>query len=92
VVEYFPPRGDMEASGDWFSDGVAKVIGNGFSTQFWHDPWCGNSLLRVRFRRFFQLSLQQGGRVGELGAWVGGCLGVGPQVEEEYVCLGVGPT
>jgi len=65
-------RGAREASGDWFSDGVARVIGNGLSTQFWHDPWCGNILLRVRFHRLFQLSLEQEGRVWELGAWVGG--------------------
>lgn len=63
--------GDKEADGDWFSEGVTKVIGNGLSTQFWHDPWCGNILLRVRFRRLFQLSLQQGGVVGDLGSWVG---------------------
>jgi len=47
------------------------VIGNGLATQFWHDPWCGKILLRLRFRRLFQLSLQQGGKVEELGAWVG---------------------
>jgi len=70
--------GDRDASKDWFSDGVARVIENGLSTQFWHDPWCGNILLRVRFHCLFQLSLQQEGRVGELGAWVGGCLEVGP--------------
>jgi hypothetical protein len=47
------------------------VIRNGLSTHFWHDPWCGNLLLRARFGRLFRLSLQQGGRVGELGSWEG---------------------
>jgi hypothetical protein len=63
--------GDREVSGDWFSEGVARVIGNGLSTNFWHDSWCGKILLRTRFHRLFQLSLQQGGKVGELGNLVG---------------------
>jgi len=50
---------------------VARVIGNGRSTQFWHDLWCGTTLLRDRFRRLFQLSLQADERVANLGSWEG---------------------
>jgi len=63
--------GDREATGDWFSDGVVRVIGDGLSTHFWHDPWCGPSILRVRFRRLFNLSLQVERKVGEIGHWEG---------------------
>ena len=69
VVEHFPSRGDREAIGDWFSGGVSRVIGDDHSTHFWHEPWCGEVLLRVRFSRLFRLSLQVDGRVGDLGAW-----------------------
>jgi len=41
---------DREASGVWF-------VGDDLSTHFWHDPWCGEALLRVRFSRLFRLSL-----------------------------------
>ena len=65
--------------------GVSKVIGDGLSTQFWHDPCCGPVLLRVRFSRLFRLSLQGDGMVGDLGGGVRmfgvGTLGGG------YLCL-----
>lgn len=64
--------GEKDASGDWFSEGVVRVIGDGLSTQFWHDPWCGPAILRVRFRRLYHLSLQMVGKVGELGHWEDG--------------------
>jgi len=60
--------GDREASREyWFSNGVTKVIRDGLYTHFWHDPWCGPIILRVRFRRLFLLSLQVDGKVGDLG-------------------------
>lgn len=83
--------GEKEATEDWFSEGVVRVIGNGFSTHFWHDPSCGPVIFRVRFRRLFQLSLQVDGKVGELGHWKGG-LGLGPYFEETSLCLGIGPA
>jgi hypothetical protein len=47
---------DKDVIGDWFSEGVVRVVGNGMSTHFW---------------RLFQLSLQVDGMVGELGHWEG---------------------
>lgn len=64
--------GEKGATRDWFSDGVARVVGDGLSTQFWHDPWCGSTVLRVRFSRLYHLSLQVDGLVGDLGHWEGG--------------------
>ena len=61
--------GDREAIEDWFSNGVARVIGDGLSTHFWHDPWCGPTVLRVRFRRLYLLSPKVDWKVGELGHW-----------------------
>ena len=63
---------DKEAIGDWFSDDVVRVVSDGLSTHFRHDLWCGPTILRVRFRRLFQLSLQVDGKVGDLGHWEGG--------------------
>jgi hypothetical protein len=57
---------DKEEAGDWFSDSVVRVVGDGLNTQFWHYPWCGSFILSVRFRRLFQLSLQVDGKVGIL--------------------------
>ena len=53
--------------GDWLSEGVVRVIGDGLSTYFWHDPLCGPTILRVKFRRLYNLSIQVDGKVGELG-------------------------
>jgi len=63
--------GDRGATGDWFSEGVVKMISDSLSTKFWHDLGCGSMLLRVRFSRLFHLSLQPGGRGGDLGSWEG---------------------
>jgi len=63
--------GDREATGDWFLNGVTRVIGNGRSTLFWHDLWCGPTLLRDSFCRLFQLSVHPDGRVENLGVWKG---------------------
>ena len=84
--------GDKEVTVDWFSNEVARVVGDGLSTHFWHDPWCGSTILIVRFRRLFHLSLQVDHKVGELGHWGGGgggCLGLGFYLEETGVCLGI---
>jgi len=64
--------GDKEVTVDWFSNEMARVVGDGLSTHFWHDPWCGSTILIVRFRRLFHLSLQVDHKVGELGHWGGG--------------------
>jgi len=65
------------------------VVGDGLSTHFWHDPWCGPTILRVRFRRLFHLSLQVDHKVGGVRSLGGGCLGLGFHLEEIVVCLGI---
>jgi len=63
--------GVTEALRDWFSDGVVRVIRDGLSTHFWHDLWYGPTILRVRFRRLYNLYIQVDGKVGELSHWEG---------------------
>lgn len=41
--------------GSWFSDNALLVVGNGTSTLFWLDRWCGHIPLR-RFRVLYNLS------------------------------------
>ncbi|GJT29735.1 hypothetical protein Tco_0910010 [Tanacetum coccineum] len=36
-----------------------KIIGNGYSTSFWHDRWKGDACFRVRFHILFNLELQK---------------------------------
>lgn len=62
--------GPSDATSDWFSQGVVQIIGDGLSTFFWHDPWCGSTTLNVRFSGLFNLSLNKDVLVGELGSWV----------------------
>jgi len=79
--------GDKEATRDWFSDGVARVVRDDLSTHFWHDPWCGPTILRIRFSRLYHLSLQVDEKVGELGHWEGGA-GFGISPGEELFSFG----
>ena len=34
-------------------------IGNGVSTSFWLDKWCGDEPLSMRYKRLFELSLNK---------------------------------
>ncbi|GAU44056.1 hypothetical protein TSUD_399540 [Trifolium subterraneum] len=64
--------GPVDASSDWFSEGVTKTVGNGLMTSFWFDPWVGETPLRIQFQRLFQVSAQSTNSVGEMGRWVDG--------------------
>ncbi|GAU43075.1 hypothetical protein TSUD_194290 [Trifolium subterraneum] len=50
--------GTTVASSDWFSEGVARKVGNGSSNAFWFDPWLGGLPLKDRYHRLFQVSEQ----------------------------------
>jgi len=74
----------------WFSDHVSCCVGNGRTTLFWTDVWCGRVSFSVRFSRLFELSVFKGESVlvmSQLG-WGGG--GRGVEVEAEVVRLGGG--
>ena len=36
-----------------------RMVGNGISTRFWYDVWCGNQPLNVQFPRIFCLDLDK---------------------------------
>ena len=50
----------------WFSDHVSRSVGNGRTTLFWSDVWCGRVSFRVRFNRLFELSVFKGVSVSEM--------------------------
>jgi hypothetical protein len=68
----------------WFSSCVARRVGDGEDTLFWHDRWCDDIPLKVRFGRLFDLALNKSitvkdmfehgwGRRVRLGSGVGCC-------------------
>ena len=44
---------------DVFYKNCKRIIGDGKSTSFWNDCWCGNIPLSVRFKRLHDLSLDK---------------------------------
>jgi hypothetical protein len=50
----------------WFTDGVARRVGNGLETLFWSDPWLGGIPLAERFPRLFSLSLNKSSMVAAM--------------------------
>jgi len=52
--------------GEWFSDCVTKVLGNGRNTNFWTDSWLGGIALSVWFRRLFNLSVNKHSTVEDM--------------------------
>jgi len=44
----------------WFGHHVSRRVGNGRTTLFWSDMWCGRVSFRVRFSRLFELSVFKG--------------------------------
>lgn len=55
----------------WFSSGVAKLLGNGESTFFWHDIWIGSEPLSIKHSRLYSISTGKEKSVQELGRWEG---------------------
>jgi len=51
---------------NWFSDHVSRWVGNGRTTLFWSDMWCGRVSFSVRFSRLFELSVFKGESVLEM--------------------------
>jgi hypothetical protein len=50
----------------WFTDEVARQVGNGLETLFWSDLWLGGIPLAERFPRLFSLSLNKSSMVAAM--------------------------
>lgn len=46
-------------------------LGEGSKTRFWLDKWVGESTLKARFPRLFQISLQREDLISNMGFWDG---------------------
>lgn len=44
---------NREGNTEWFSSNIARKIGNGENTYFWHDVWINNVPLSVKFSRLY---------------------------------------
>ncbi|MCI10341.1 RNA-directed DNA polymerase (Reverse transcriptase), partial [Trifolium medium] len=62
----------LDQDGGWFRQMVVKKVGRGDATKFWKDVWVGDQPLEQRFRRLFDMSLQQHDMVQAVGQWVNG--------------------
>lgn len=56
---------------NWFMDSIAKSVGCGSDTLFWHEPWVEGGLLSTRFNRLLNLTDKKMARVANLGFWEG---------------------
>lgn len=57
---------------DWFGKNISREVGNGVSTWFWYDKWVGNTDLKEKYRRLYQLSVNKEGKVADMGYWENG--------------------
>jgi len=68
VVEVYlsGPRGGGERVGSWFEDNVRWVVGDGRTTLFWFDLWVGETPLRFKYFRLFDLTINKECTVEEM--------------------------
>ena len=57
-------EGDGEGPGTWFDDNIRRVVGHGQDTLFWYDKWLGDTPLRLKFPRLFDLAMEKDCTVG----------------------------
>jgi len=55
-----------EGVGDWFAGNIRRVVGNGLGTLFWYDHWVGESPLRYKYPRLFDLAVNKDSTVAEM--------------------------
>lgn len=56
-------------SPSWFSDAVARKVGDGSQILFWLDSWLGDTRLKDVFPRLYQVSLDQKATISGFGEW-----------------------
>jgi hypothetical protein len=50
----------------WFGERVTKKVGGRLNTFFWTDPWLGGTPLSARFRRLFDLAVNESSTVATI--------------------------
>ena len=55
-----------EGVGSWFDDNVRRLVGDGRTTLFWFDHWIGETPLRFKFPRLFDLAINKECTVKEM--------------------------
>ncbi|XP_019432100.1 PREDICTED: uncharacterized protein LOC109339150 [Lupinus angustifolius] len=60
---------DLDCVGADFEQNVSKVIGDGNSTRFWLECWCGNQSLRQLYPRLYMLAANKNVPVADCGYW-----------------------
>jgi len=64
---------------NWFEGNICRVVGDGLGTLFWYDHWAGETSLRFKYPRLFDLAVNKVCTVADLeregwddggGAWV----------------------
>jgi hypothetical protein len=55
-----------EGVGSWFENNVRRVVGDGKTTLFWFDHWVGETPLRFKFPRLFDLAINKECTVEEM--------------------------
>ncbi|XP_057449199.1 uncharacterized protein LOC130740564 [Lotus japonicus] len=61
-----------EGGGQWIEGGLCRKIGEGNEVNFWHVNWLSSGILKEKFWRLFNLSVQQNYTVKEMGRWSNG--------------------
>jgi hypothetical protein len=59
-------EGVGEGVGRWFDDNIRRVVGDGRNTLFLYDNWIGDILLRYKFPRLFDLTVDKECKVEEM--------------------------
>jgi len=67
-----------EGVGNWFDENIRWVVGDGLGTLFWYDHWVGESPLRFKYPRLFDVvykectmaEMEREGWEDGGGAWV----------------------
>ncbi|MCH96537.1 LINE-1 reverse transcriptase like, partial [Trifolium medium] len=62
----------LDSGVGWFRQVVSKKVGRGNSTLFWKEVWVGDQPLEQRFKRLFDISLQQLDNIKDVGGRMNG--------------------
>lgn len=62
-------EGERYVPQGWLSSAIVRILGNGATTSFWHEPWVTSMPLSSMFNRLFSVSLIKDATVALAGEW-----------------------